>query len=297
MRTRSRTVITHLRPRLRRRLHPVPPRQHAGQGRPADADLGAVSGRLARGRRARQHHRRSRKGAPMTGLPQSAPAFRPPEPAPVPKTLADRLRMQISDDIVRGELAPGATLDEMELARRFKVSRTPVREAIRLLASSGLVEARPHRSAVVARPDRPQLTEMFEALRELEALCAGPRRRAHDAAGARRAAADPTKRCVAAVRERRSAALPRDQRGISTQRSTPAPTTPTSRGSPRRPARASPRSAARSSAPPAVSPSRTPSTGRSSTALGQGRSGGRDRRHAPPHRERARRLRRLSRAR
>ncbi len=109
----------------------------------------------------------------MTGLPQSAQAFRPPEPAPVPKTLADRLRMQISDDIVRGLLAPGATLDEMELARRFKVSRTPVREAIRLLASSGLVESRPHRSAVVARPGKPQLTEMFEALRELEALCAG----------------------------------------------------------------------------------------------------------------------------
>jgi DNA-binding GntR family transcriptional regulator len=83
------------------------------------------------------------------------------------------LRMQISDDIVRGMLAPGATLDETELARRFNVSRTPVREAIRLLASSGLVEARPHRSAVVARPGKPQLTEMFEALRELEALCAG----------------------------------------------------------------------------------------------------------------------------
>ena len=81
--------------------------------------------------------------------------------------------MQISDDIVRGALAPGSTLDEMELARRFNVSRTPVREALRLLVSSGLVEARPHRSAVVARPGKPQLAEMFEALRELEALCAG----------------------------------------------------------------------------------------------------------------------------
>jgi DNA-binding GntR family transcriptional regulator len=91
----------------------------------------------------------------------------------VPKTLADRLRMQISDDIVRGELAPGAVLDEMELARRFQVSRTPVREAIRLLAASGLVDARPHRSAVVARPGRPQVLGMFEALCELEVLCAG----------------------------------------------------------------------------------------------------------------------------
>jgi DNA-binding GntR family transcriptional regulator len=90
-----------------------------------------------------------------------------------PKTLAGRLRMQISDEIVRGELAPGVVLDEMELARRFRVSRTPVREAIRLLGASGLVDARPHRSAVVARPDKTQLVAMFEALRELEALCAG----------------------------------------------------------------------------------------------------------------------------
>jgi DNA-binding GntR family transcriptional regulator len=98
---------------------------------------------------------------------------RGPLPQSVPKTLADRLRMQISDDIVRGMLAPGAMLDETELARRFNVSRTPVREALRLLVSSGLVESRPHRSAVVARPGKTQLLEMFEALRELEALCAG----------------------------------------------------------------------------------------------------------------------------
>ena len=73
-------------------------------------------------------------------------------------TLAERLRLQISDEIVRGELAPGIALDETELAQRFEVSRTPVREAIRLLAASGLVEARPHRSAVVARPGRSSLS-------------------------------------------------------------------------------------------------------------------------------------------
>ncbi len=88
-------------------------------------------------------------------------------------TLAERLRLQISDEILRGELAPGIALDETALAQRFEVSRTPVREAIRLLAASGLVEARPHRSAVVARPDRSQLVGMFEALCELEMICAG----------------------------------------------------------------------------------------------------------------------------
>ena len=89
------------------------------------------------------------------------------------KTLAEELRLQLADEIVRGVLAPGAALDETELAERFNVSRTPVREAIRQLAASGLIEARPHRGAVVARPDEERLVGMFEAMGELEALCAG----------------------------------------------------------------------------------------------------------------------------
>jgi DNA-binding GntR family transcriptional regulator len=89
------------------------------------------------------------------------------------RTRAEELRQQIADDIMSGALAPGAALDETELARRFAVSRTPVREAIRLLDASGLVEARPHRAAVVARPTHQRLIGMFEAMAELEALCAG----------------------------------------------------------------------------------------------------------------------------
>ena len=89
------------------------------------------------------------------------------------RTLADELRLALADDIVRGLIAPGAGLDETELARRFGVSRTPVREAIRQLAASGLVEVRAHRGAVVARPSEERLIGMFEAMAELEALCAG----------------------------------------------------------------------------------------------------------------------------
>src|SRR6266852_7430735 len=89
------------------------------------------------------------------------------------RTLADELRLALADDIVRGLLTPGAGLDETELARRFGVSRTPVREAIRQLAASGLVEVRAHRGAVVARPSEERLVGMFEAMAELEALCAG----------------------------------------------------------------------------------------------------------------------------
>src|SRR5882724_10456491 len=88
------------------------------------------------------------------------------------RTLADELRLALADDIVRGVLPPGSALDETELARRFGVSRTPVREAIRQLAASGLVEARPHRGAEVAHPNEDRLMGMFEAMAELESLCA-----------------------------------------------------------------------------------------------------------------------------
>jgi len=101
----------------------------------------------------------------IVALPRSEPAGR--------QTLAETLRLQLADEIVRSVLKPGTTLDETELARRFAVSRTPVREAIRLLAASGLVETYAHRAAVVARPSPEQLTGMFEVMAELEALSAG----------------------------------------------------------------------------------------------------------------------------
>ncbi|HUO00937.1 MAG TPA: GntR family transcriptional regulator [Bradyrhizobium sp.] len=92
---------------------------------------------------------------------------------PLKVTRAEELRLQLADEIVRGVLRPGATLDETDIARRFNVSRTPVREALRQLAASGLIEVRAHRGAIVARPSAERLTGMFEAMAELEALCAG----------------------------------------------------------------------------------------------------------------------------
>jgi DNA-binding GntR family transcriptional regulator len=107
---------------------------------------------------------------------EGAATARPGDRAPrsVQKiTRAEELRLQLADEIVRGVQRPGAPLDETDIARRFNVSRTPVREALRQLAASGLVEARAHRGAVVARPTIERLTGMFEAMAELEALCAG----------------------------------------------------------------------------------------------------------------------------
>lgn len=88
-------------------------------------------------------------------------------------TRAEELRMQLADEITRGTLPPGTALDETALAARFGVSRTPVREALRELTASGLVDARPHRGAVVARPSVERLQNMFDVMAELEALCAG----------------------------------------------------------------------------------------------------------------------------
>jgi DNA-binding GntR family transcriptional regulator len=88
-------------------------------------------------------------------------------------TRAEELRLQLADEIVQGTLAPGSPLDETDIARRFNVSRTPVREALRQLAASGLVDARAHRGAVVARPSLDRLNGMFEAMAELEGMCAG----------------------------------------------------------------------------------------------------------------------------
>ena len=111
--------------------------------------------------------------------PTAAPT---PDPTPSPRrrrgarrpvTRTEELRLQIADDIVRGRLAPGTALEEVEIAKRYGVSRTPVREVIRDLAASGLVEARPHRSALVAQPSLERLRGMFEVMAELEALCAG----------------------------------------------------------------------------------------------------------------------------
>lgn len=106
-------------------------------------------------------------------MPRQSAATPKPKPVTAPLTRSESLRLQIADEIVSGALEPGTPLDEQELATRFGVSRTPVREAIRQLSASGLVSVRPHRGAVVALPTPSQLDDMFEAMAELEALCAG----------------------------------------------------------------------------------------------------------------------------
>jgi len=88
-----------------------------------------------------------------------------------PQRRSEQLRTIIEERIATGIYQPGMPLDETELATEFAVSRTPIREALLQLASSGLIEMRPRRSAVVAKISMQRLVEMFEVMAELEAMC------------------------------------------------------------------------------------------------------------------------------
>lgn len=90
---------------------------------------------------------------------------RPPA-ATLPGTIADRLR----ELIIEGELAAGARLNERSLCDRLGVSRTPLREAFRVLASEGLVELTPNRGAQVVALSFDDIRDSFEVMGALEAL-------------------------------------------------------------------------------------------------------------------------------
>lgn len=79
----------------------------------------------------------------------------------------------LSRDIIDGVIAPGDHLDEVSIAKRFEVSRTPVREALQALISSGLAFRQPHRGVIVESLGRSRLNDMFEVMADIEALCAG----------------------------------------------------------------------------------------------------------------------------
>lgn len=88
------------------------------------------------------------------------------------RSLVQRVREQIEDDIVEGRLRPGDQLHMDDIAAQYGVSRTPVREAFQQLEASGLVEVRPKRGTYVASISTADLIEMFEVMAELEAMCA-----------------------------------------------------------------------------------------------------------------------------
>jgi DNA-binding GntR family transcriptional regulator len=82
--------------------------------------------------------------------------------------IADRLRR----DILRGSLPPGSKVKERDNAAELGVSRTPMREAIRMLATEGLVVLRPSRSPRVASPSYQEVADQILVLKTLEELSA-----------------------------------------------------------------------------------------------------------------------------
>jgi DNA-binding GntR family transcriptional regulator len=84
------------------------------------------------------------------------------------QVLHQEVAVRLRRRIVEGHLAPGAKLNERELSESLKVSRTPLREAIKMLAAEGLVELLPNRGAAVARMGEQDVADTFEVIAGLE---------------------------------------------------------------------------------------------------------------------------------
>lgn len=95
------------------------------------------------------------------------------------ENIVQGLRDEIENGIVTNQFSPGERLDEMQLAKHFGVSRTPVREALMQLSAIGLVEIRPRRGAVVVEPGPHRIYEMFEVMAELEGMAGSLAARRH----------------------------------------------------------------------------------------------------------------------
>lgn len=88
-------------------------------------------------------------------------------------SLHDQLVARLREMVLEGELAPGTPLPEKMLCDTFGVSRTPLREAFKVLATEGLMELRPHRTPIVAPVARDEIAAVFEVSVALDRLSAG----------------------------------------------------------------------------------------------------------------------------
>jgi DNA-binding GntR family transcriptional regulator len=90
----------------------------------------------------------------------------------VPNSLHDEVAAQLRERIFAGELAPGVFLDEVQLAAEMQISRTPLREALKVLTVEGLVRHEPRRGSFVNEVTEQDLDEIFPVLALLEGRCA-----------------------------------------------------------------------------------------------------------------------------
>jgi DNA-binding GntR family transcriptional regulator len=86
------------------------------------------------------------------------------------RTLHDEVVSGLRGMLVDGRISPGAKLNERELCERLRVSRTPLREAIKLLAAEGLIDLLPNRGAVAVKLSEADVVHIFEVLAGLEGM-------------------------------------------------------------------------------------------------------------------------------
>ena len=84
--------------------------------------------------------------------------------------LHDQVVARLRTMLVEGRIAPGAKLNERTLSEQLRVSRTPLREAIKLLAAEGLVDLLPNRGAIAVKLTETDVLNTFEVLAELEGM-------------------------------------------------------------------------------------------------------------------------------
>ena len=90
----------------------------------------------------------------------------------VHNSLHDEVSAQLRDRIFAGELMPGTFLDEARLAEQMSISRTPLREALKVLTAEGLVRHEPRRGCFVNKVTEQDLDEIFPVITLLEGRCA-----------------------------------------------------------------------------------------------------------------------------
>jgi len=107
----------------------------------------------------------------MRSSPLLAPApDAPGSAAPAARTLSGTVAGQLRERIIQGEFRPGARLNERVLCDELGVSRTPLREAFRVLAAEGLVRVEPNRGAQVVALSEADIRDAFEVIGGLEAM-------------------------------------------------------------------------------------------------------------------------------
>jgi DNA-binding GntR family transcriptional regulator len=90
---------------------------------------------------------------------------------PIPRpALHEQVAQRLRQMLVENQIAPGAKLNERELSEVLQVSRTPLREAIKMLAAEGLVELLPNRGAIALALDEADVLNTFEVMAGLEAM-------------------------------------------------------------------------------------------------------------------------------